>query len=113
LRLVSKGLMFGPVAGVAAQPPPIATRARPEKTVTIDTVKLDGSTHNPETDVEIANAIFAQCNVRLAHGVNATAANAETTGWLGGNTDLASAPVCGVATAEQRNMYVGATASSG
>jgi hypothetical protein len=106
-------LMLGLVAGVAAKPPPTATRARAEKTVTIDTVKLDGSTHNPETDVEIANAIFAQCNVRLAHGVNATATHAETIGWLGGNTDLASSPVCGASTAEQRNMFLGATATFG
>jgi hypothetical protein len=106
-------LMLGLVAGVAAVAPARATRARAEKTVTIDSVKLDGSTHNLATDVAVANGIFAQCNVRLAHGVNATATNAETTGWLGGNTDLRTVPACGAATTEERRLFRGATARFG
>jgi hypothetical protein len=111
--LARSNLMLGLVAGAAARPAPTSTRARAERTVTIDTVKLDGSTHNPATDVQIANAIFAQCNVRFAHGVDQTATNAQTTGWLGGNTNLATTPACGAATAEERNMYLGATALFG
>ncbi len=110
--LVRANVMLGLVAGVAAVAPPGAARSRPERAVTIDTVKLDGSTHNPAADVAVANGIFSQCNVRLVHGVDATATNAETTGWLG-NTDLAGLAVCGSSTAEQRSLFRGATVRFG
>jgi hypothetical protein len=106
-------LMLGGVAGVVAVAPPTAARNRPEKTVTIDTVKLDGSTHNPATDVAVANAILSQCDVRLVHGVDATATAAETTTWLGGNTDLRASPSCGSVTAEERTMFREATTRFG
>ena len=106
-------LMLGLVVGVVPVAPPVAARNRPEKTVTIDTVKLDGSTHNPATDVAVANGILSQCNVRLAHVIDATATNAETTTWLGGNTDLQTVSSCGSSTAEERNLFSGATARFG
>lgn len=106
-------LMLGLVAGAPAVVPPTATRSRPERTVTVDTVKLDGSTHNPATDVAIANAIFAQCNVRIAHRVDATATHAETVGWLGGNLRLAAGPLCAVPSPEVTNLVLGATARFG
>jgi Domain of unknown function (DUF4157) len=102
-------LMLGLVAGALAAAPPVATHGRPEKTVTIDTVKLNGSTHTPSTDVAIANAIFAQCNVRISHRVNATATRAETLGWLGGDNDLQAQQLCAVATAEETALVLGAT----
>jgi hypothetical protein len=106
-------LMLGLVAGVAAAAPPAPTRTRPERTLTVDTVKLDGSTHTPATDVAIANAIYAQCNVRIVHGVDATATNAQTVGWLGGNTDLAAGPLCATASPEVTTLVNGATAQFG
>jgi hypothetical protein len=106
-------LMLGLVAGAAAVAPPVATRARAEKSLTVDLVKLDGSTHNPQTDLAIANAIFAQCDIRLSPGVNATATHAQTVGWLGGNTDLAASAGCGAASAEELAMFGGATAAFG
>jgi hypothetical protein len=54
-------LMLGLVAGATAQTQPVAARTRPEKTIAVDTVKLDGSTQNPSTQVEMANAILPQC----------------------------------------------------
>lgn len=105
--------MLARVVGIAAVAPPSATATRAEKTVTIDTVRLAGSTHNPATDVAIANGIYTQCNVRFAHGINATATAAETTTWIGGDTDLRAATTCGSATAEERRLYAGATARFG
>jgi hypothetical protein len=101
-------LMLGRVAAVAAQPPPTATRTRPEKTVTVDTLKLVGSTHNPATQIAIANGVFSQCNVRILHGVNAddsTAAAPQTTTWLGGDTDIAAGTSCAAVTAEERRLF--------
>ncbi len=91
-------------------PPPTATRTQPLKTITVDTIKLDGSTHNPATDVQVASAIFSQCNVRVQHGVNATATPAETTGWLR-NTDLRSNNNCSGPSTEERNLFTGASAT--
>lgn len=105
-------VMLGLVAGTAAAPPPVDTRGRAMKTLTVDTVRLHGSTHNPATDVAIANAIFAQCNVRIQHGVDATATEPETRAWLGGNLDLAADAAC-AASPEVSTLVPGATARFG
>jgi hypothetical protein len=111
--LARANLMLGRVAATVAVAPPTAARSRAEKSVTIDTVRLDGSNHTPSVDVAVASAIFSQCNVRLMHGVDATATPAQTTGWLGGNTDLRVANVCGSLTGEQRALFVGASTQFG
>jgi hypothetical protein len=106
-------LMLGLVAGVVAQAPPGAARTRAEKTITVDTLKLDGSTHNPATDIAMANSILSQCNVRVVHGVNATATNAQTTALLGGDTDLLAGTTCNNVTAEERSMIQNGSAQFG
>ncbi|TDW22079.1 eCIS core domain-containing protein [Kribbella kalugense] len=106
-------LMMGLVAGRASATGPVSTRPRPMRTITIDTVKLDGSTHTPATDVAIANAIFAQCNVRIEHVHDETATAPETTGWIGANRDLAADPVCAVPSAEVSTLVPAATARFG
>ena len=106
-------LMLGLVSGVVATAPPASIRSRAEKTITIDTVKLDGSNHNPSTDIAIANAIYSQCNVRVLHGVNATATAAETTTWLGADRNLRDSSGCGSASPEERNMFQGAATAYG
>jgi hypothetical protein len=105
--------MMGLVMGVRAETSPVAARTRPEKTITVDTVRLDGSAHNPATQVDMANAILSQCNVRVRHGVNATATAGQTTGWLGGNNDLRSANNCKGPSAEERALFRGAPATFG
>lgn len=100
------------ILGTSAQPP-AAARTQPLKTITVDTIKLDGSTHTPATDVQVASAIFSQCNVRVQHGVDATATPAETTGWLRGNTDLRSANNCSGPSTEERNLFTGASTAYG
>lgn len=106
-------LMLGLVAGVAAQAPPTAARTRAEKTITVDTVKLDGSNHNPVTDVALASAILGQCNVRVVHGVNATATIAQTTDWLRGDTDLHRSGTCGSTSADERRLFPEASTTFG
>jgi hypothetical protein len=92
---------------------PTAARNRAEKNITVDTVKLDGSTHNPSTDVAMANSILSQCNVRVTHGVDAIATNPQTTGWLGGNTDLRSGNNCAAPSTEESRLFRGASATFG
>jgi hypothetical protein len=110
--LTRANAMLGRVAGIATRAPPVAARARPVKPVTIDTVKLDGSTHNPSAEVSAASAVFAQCNVRLVHSADKTATPAQTVAWLGPDKRLASAD-CGSASAEERRMFGQATAQFG
>lgn len=105
--------MLGLVAGAAAAAPPMAARRLAEKTVTIDTVKLDGANHDPATDMAVANAILTQCNVRVARGVDATATPIETTTWLGGNTDLRASSSCGTATLEESRLFRNASTRFG
>ena len=101
------------MATTPAVAPPAAARTRAEKTITVDTVKLEGSTHNPSTDVAMANAILSQCNVRVQQGANQTASHDQTMRWLGGNTDLHSANNCHGASVEERRMVQGATTDFG
>jgi hypothetical protein len=88
---------------------PEERRHRAEKTITVDTVKLDGSNHNPRTHIAVANAIYSQCNVRVVHGVDATASEDQTTDWIGDDKRLRPSPACGSSTREERTMYNEAT----
>ena len=105
--------MLAAVAGIAAVAPPIAARNRPERTVTIDTVSVGPSNQNPATAVTIANAIFAQCNVRLNHRVNATASAAQAAAWLGADNAIRRSPSCGSISGEERTSIQQATAAFG
>jgi hypothetical protein len=111
--LTRANLMLGRVAGVVAANPSAAMPTHREKVVTVDTVKLDGSRFNPETQVEVASAIYAQCNVRIDHGVDATATPAQTTGWIGADRALAAASLCGTVTGEERALFQGAATAFG
>jgi hypothetical protein len=112
-RITRANGMLGRVAGTVAQAQPAAARTRAERTITVDTVKLDGSTRNPVADVTTASAIFAQCNVRLVHAVDATVNAADTRAWLGGDTDLRAADSCTAAGPEELTMTRRATAQFG
>ncbi|MEA3029108.1 MAG: hypothetical protein QOG13_433 [Sphingomonadales bacterium] len=112
-------VMFGQVAAIRVANPPAPVPGRPEKTVSIDTIKLDGSTANPATQVAVANTIFAQCNIRFAHGVDETAKLDpatkldQTRAWLGADRIVKRPGSCGGSTAEERRMFQGATAAFG
>ena len=110
--LTRANLMLGRVAGAPAAAGPTATRTQAEKTVTIDTVKLDGSNRDPALDVALANGILAQCNVRLVHGKNEIATPAETTAWIGADRSCTGG-LCGGASTEERALMTGATARFG
>jgi Domain of unknown function (DUF4157) len=111
--LVRANAMFGRVAGAAASAPSAAVPTRAEKSVTVDTVQLVGSSFTPATQVAVANAIYAQCNVRFAHGVDATASAAQSSGWLGADNAISVASVCGSVVPEQRALYRSARAAFG
>jgi hypothetical protein len=112
-RLTRANDMLARVAGVAATAPSASVPTRAEKTVTVDTLKLQGSRFNPVTQVQVANAIYAQCNVRFTHGIDATATAAQTTTFLGADAALRVASSCGAISAEESAMYRGARAAFG
>ena len=79
----------------------------------MDTVELAGASLHGETSLQVANAIYAQCNVRFTHGVDATATAAQTSGWLGADNSLNVAPACGAVANEERDFYQGVRAAFG
>lgn len=96
----------------ASTRPPDATRKRAEKTVSIDTVKLDGTNRDPAADMRLANTMFAQCNVRLNHSADKTASTAQTNAWIGAD-HVVDAPSCSSISAEQRKLSQGAKTDFG
>lgn len=93
---------------------PGATTGCPSiKSVSVDLVSLDGSSRNPNTDLERANTILNQCCVHLSPGLGASQGSARTRALLGGDTDLAQSPSCGSTTAEETALMSGATADLG
>ena len=111
--LTRANLMLGLVAATVAVAPPTAITARPLKNVAIDLVKLQGSTHDPLTDITVANSVLAQCNVRLTPVITPPATLAETNTWLHGDTNLTAAPSCTSISTEERTLVQGATARFG
>ena len=73
--------MLTSVAGVAAQAPPGATHSRATKTVTIDTIKLDGS--NPiRPPMSRLPTAFSGNATWAGDDINNTVTPAETTAWI-------------------------------
>ena len=97
-------LMLGLGRAIPAVAPPGAMRTRAERSVTVDMLRLDGSTHNPATDLAVANAIYSQCNVRLVAGVNQAATPADSLLWLGPDLELQPSPNCATVNAEERRL---------
>lgn len=93
-------------AGIGAL---IGAAAGGTKTVSVDAVKLRGSTRDPAADVSFANTVFAPANVHFSLAGNHTATAAESDGWLGNDTELDNNSPCGGATAEETAMWNGAT----
>lgn len=81
--------------------PPSKVASRAEKAVSVDTVKVAGSRFTPATHVQVANAIYAQCNVRFAHGVDATAPAT----FLGDDNKLQATGVCSRHTKEEVALF--------
>jgi|GEM_PF-1259762 len=114
--LTRANTMLAAAAPAPALAPPTTVRTRAEKTVTIDTLQLQGSTKNIATDFAVANAIFSQCNIRVVQGVNAPAPQppAPTTQqMLGGDTDLRSGNNCLAPSPEETRLFRDGSANAG
>lgn len=81
--------------------PPSKVASRAEKTVSVDTVKVEGSRFAPAAQVQVANAIYAQCNLRFSHGVDATAPAA----FLGDDNKFHATKSCGTNTKEELTLF--------
>ncbi|HEY9435176.1 MAG TPA: DUF4157 domain-containing protein [Blastocatellia bacterium] len=83
-----------------------------DKTITIDLIKLRGSSRTPATDLEEANKIYKKCCVQFIKVKDETVSNdppkklSDT--WLGGDTDLKRDSSCGGVHAEEKAMFDGA-----
>ncbi len=96
--IAGKGVNVGAIA--------LAGGAAPAKTVSIDAVKLRGSSRDPAADVTFANTVFKPANVQFNLGKNETATNADSDTWLGGDTTITTG-TCGTATKEELDTWNG------
>ncbi|OPY74872.1 MAG: hypothetical protein A4E65_03723 [Syntrophorhabdus sp. PtaU1.Bin153] len=94
-----------PIRREEAQP----AAAPAAKTVTVDLVKLRGSSRNPADDVSFANTVFRPANVQFTIGANQSVPDATSDSWLGGDTDLARIHSCTDVGPEEEAMRSGAT----
>ncbi|HAX86468.1 MAG TPA: hypothetical protein DCY91_09400 [Cyanobacteria bacterium UBA11370] len=83
------------------------------KTATIDIVSLHGSNRDAIADLEFANTVFNQCCVRFVLGTGASATEAQTRTWLGGDTDLQRIHSCSDAHQEERDLRENVTVEFG
>jgi len=79
------------------------------KTVSIDLVKMRGSTRTPAVDLSEVNKIYAPCCVQFAAGIDKPVPNEKSDLWLGGDTDVKVSDDCSKVAAEEKAMYDGAT----
>ena len=82
------------------------------KTLTVDFVRLSGTTISPTAELAAANSIFRSCCIQFVRGKNVSISLADTQAWLGGDTDVnASGITCAATTTEEKKMYDEATAA--
>jgi len=80
------------------------------KTITVDLIKLRGSSRTPATDLAEANKIYKKCCVQFTVGQDKAPPKDKSDAWLGGDTDLnATGVTCSDVTAEEKAVYDGAT----
>jgi len=109
-------------AGKEAQRSPLSPRIQRDppqqacpggtKTITVDLVSLDGSTRDAPGDLDFANKVFKPCCVQFQLGVGLSTTQANSSTWLGGDTDL-NVGNCGAASQEELDTYNGAAAAHG
>ena len=88
-----------------------ATAACPNgvRTITVDFVRLHGSTQSPTAQLAVANTVYSGCCVQFVAGATPPQESQATTeSWLGGNTELRWDTHCGLES-EERDMWDGAT----
>jgi hypothetical protein len=78
------------------------------KTVTVDLVKLRGSTRTPSSDLTEANSIYRGCCVQFTAGFDDTADPGLSDTWLHGDTQLIRDPSTSAVHAEEQDLYQGA-----
>ncbi len=100
---------------ILARPTTPPAPAVPLKTITVDFVRLHGSTLSPATELASANTIFGACSINFVTGAMPPQETLVITqAWLGGDTDVnASGITCAGTTSEEKKMYDQATAAHG
>jgi hypothetical protein len=77
----------------------------PVKNVTVDFVKLKGSSRNPASDLAFANKVYESCCVQFTVGKNETATKADSDTWLYGDTVLNREKSCGAPSSEELDLF--------
>ena len=83
------------------------------RTISVDFVRLHGATQSPAGQLAVANTAYKGCCVQFVAGATPPPeSEADTKGWLGGDTDLAWDTKCGSISAEERAMFDAVTTRS-
>lgn len=98
-----------PARSTPPTPKQPSNNCRATQTVTIDFVKLHGSTRNPVSDLAFTNRVFRQCCVQFRLGKSETATRAQTLLWLNGDTTLSRIHSCSNVHAEENSLRTNAT----
>jgi hypothetical protein len=104
---------FSEGASVAGTTPGATPGCPAITTMGIDLVSLDGSTRDPMADLAYANSVFNQCCIRFTLAGGGSEDAVRSSALLGGDTDLLQAPTCGHASAEETDLFTGASADLG
>lgn len=86
------------------------------RTISVDLIKLHGSTQSPSTQLATANRVFSGCCVRFIVGaMPPQESQAVTEGWLGGDTDVdrTEGAGCGNVGGEEQVMFDNAATNHG
>lgn len=79
------------------------------KTVSVDLVKMRGSSRSPDADLKLSNDLYKKCCVQFTKGQEPPVTKDQSDSWLGGDTDVKVSSGCNTVDAEEKAMYDGAT----
>jgi len=85
---------------------------QPIKTVSVDLIKLHGSTMTPATDLAVAKKAYKPCCIDIVPGKQETVSQVDTHSWIGADQTLAAAGVC-TPTGEEKAVMANAQTKYG
>ena len=82
------------------------------RTITVDSIRLHGSTMSPSAQLARANTAYSGCCVQFVAGATPPQESQTTTeSWLNRDTDLSWDTSCGSVSTEEKAMFDGATSA--
>jgi hypothetical protein len=100
----SEAVVARSVAPSSAPPAIARTGAPAKKTVTVNVTKVSGNTRSPDSDITVANTIYAAANIEIKKGTDVTIDEAKSKTIIGDDLILDEFVVGTAPTAEERAL---------